>query len=174
MAQVSDSPCAYGLYPFAHRLNSLDKYLIMYESAQRDAENAVRRQAQNALARRGIIATETEIRRWRAEQEAERVAAEKVAVSDAQAVDAGSPVNPIAISVVVEETEPGKKPVAVAVNARDVVDTAAASESAEAGLVARIAEARRAGNTVVVTATEAVLAEQREAREQRARELGKQ
>ncbi|BEI81059.1 hypothetical protein CcaverHIS002_0202190 [Cutaneotrichosporon cavernicola] len=49
-----------------------DDYLLKYESAQRDQENAIRREARNALAAKGIIATETEIRRWRAAQQAER------------------------------------------------------------------------------------------------------
>jgi hypothetical protein len=52
-----------------------DDYLLKYESAQRDAENAIRREARNALASKGIIATETEIRRWRAARQAERDAA---------------------------------------------------------------------------------------------------
>ncbi|KLT41367.1 hypothetical protein CC85DRAFT_237721, partial [Cutaneotrichosporon oleaginosum] len=47
-----------------------DDYLLKYESAQRDAENAIRREARNALASKGIIATETEIRRWRAQRQA--------------------------------------------------------------------------------------------------------
>ncbi|KAL7424942.1 hypothetical protein Q5752_000629 [Cryptotrichosporon argae] len=45
-----------------------DDYLLRYESDQRASENEVRRRARNALAREGVIATEGEIRRWRAEQ----------------------------------------------------------------------------------------------------------
>ncbi|GMK56387.1 hypothetical protein CspeluHIS016_0302270 [Cutaneotrichosporon spelunceum] len=49
-----------------------DEYLLKYEAGQRERENAIRREARNALAARGIIATETEIRRWKAERQAER------------------------------------------------------------------------------------------------------
>jgi plasmid stabilization system protein ParE len=42
-----------------------DDYLLRYESGMRKAENDIRRQARNALAREGIIATEGEIRKWR-------------------------------------------------------------------------------------------------------------
>jgi hypothetical protein len=45
--------------------NILDDYLLRYESRMRKAENDIRRQARNALAREGIIATEGEIRKWR-------------------------------------------------------------------------------------------------------------
>lgn len=45
--------------------NTLDDYLLRYESGMRKAENDIRRQARNALAREGIIATEGEIRKWR-------------------------------------------------------------------------------------------------------------
>jgi hypothetical protein len=44
-----------------------DNYLLQYESSLRAAENDIRRQARNALAREGRIATEGEIRRWRIE-----------------------------------------------------------------------------------------------------------
>lgn len=44
-----------------------DNYLLQYESSLRAAENDIRRQARNALAREGRIATEGEIRRWRNE-----------------------------------------------------------------------------------------------------------
>lgn len=64
---VASSPSAFALTP--------DDYLLKYESAQRDSENAIRREARNALANKGIIATETEIRRWRAARQAERDAA---------------------------------------------------------------------------------------------------
>lgn len=58
---------------------------MKYESAQRDAENAIRREARNALASKGIIATETEIRRWRAARQAERDAAAEEARAEARA-----------------------------------------------------------------------------------------
>jgi hypothetical protein len=47
------------------KTNKLDDYLLRYESGMRKAENDIRRQARNALAREGIIATEGEIRKWR-------------------------------------------------------------------------------------------------------------
>ena len=62
-----------------------DDYLLRYESAQRDAENAIRREARNALARKGIIATEGEIRRWKAERAAEIEAADAAAAAAAVA-----------------------------------------------------------------------------------------
>ena len=40
-----------------------------HEGALRKAEHAVRREARIDLARRGIVATETEILKWRAERE---------------------------------------------------------------------------------------------------------
>lgn len=43
-----------------------DNYLLRYESHQRLEENDMRRQARNELAKEGIIATETEIRKWKA------------------------------------------------------------------------------------------------------------
>jgi len=43
-----------------------DNHLLRYESHQRLEENELRRQARNELAREGMIATETEIRRWKA------------------------------------------------------------------------------------------------------------
>ncbi|KAL1412981.1 hypothetical protein Q8F55_000730 [Vanrija albida] len=50
-----------------------DDYLLKYEQDQRTVENAIRREARNALALQGIIATEGEIRKWRkAKEEAER------------------------------------------------------------------------------------------------------
>lgn len=45
-----------------------DDHLLKYESHLREAENDIRRQARNALAREGRIATESEIRRWRDRQ----------------------------------------------------------------------------------------------------------
>lgn len=45
-----------------------DDHLLKYESHLREAENDIRRQARNALAREGRIATESEIRRWRDKQ----------------------------------------------------------------------------------------------------------
>lgn len=47
-----------------------DDHLLKYESHLREAENDIRRQARNALAREGRIATESEIRRWRDRQAA--------------------------------------------------------------------------------------------------------
>lgn len=48
-----------------------DNYLLKYESQQRYHENELRRKARNDLARQGIIATESEIRRWKLQKEAE-------------------------------------------------------------------------------------------------------
>lgn len=48
-----------------------DNYLLKYESQQRYQENELRRKARNDLARQGIIATESEIRRWKQRKEAE-------------------------------------------------------------------------------------------------------
>jgi hypothetical protein len=50
-----------------------DNYLLRFESQQRLTENDIRRQARNELATRGVIATETEIRKWKAQKEVERV-----------------------------------------------------------------------------------------------------
>jgi hypothetical protein len=49
-----------------------DNYLLRFESQQRLTENDIRRQARNELATRGVIATETEIRKWKAQKEVER------------------------------------------------------------------------------------------------------
>lgn len=68
-----------------------DKYLLKYEYAQREAENAMRREARNALAKKGIIATETEIRRWKAERAAE-IAETDALIAEAEAALAGKPV----------------------------------------------------------------------------------
>lgn len=46
-----------------------DSHLLKYESHLREKENDIRRQARNALAREGRIATEGEIRGWRNRQE---------------------------------------------------------------------------------------------------------
>lgn len=57
---------------------------------QREKENALRREARNALAVKGIIATEGEIRNWLAQQAAERRAASEAAAKVAiEAIDAG-------------------------------------------------------------------------------------
>lgn len=48
-----------------------DNYLLKYEHHQRQNENDIRRQARNDLAKQGVIATETEIRRWKERKEAE-------------------------------------------------------------------------------------------------------
>ncbi|TXT06309.1 uncharacterized protein COLE_05640 [Cutaneotrichosporon oleaginosum] len=92
-----------------------DDYLLKYESAQRDAENAIRREARNALASKGIIATETEIRRWRAQRQADR-----------DAVDA-------AVRA------------AAAERAREALDNIEGAENVETGAVARLAKARNLG-----------------------------
>lgn len=64
--------------------------LLRYEAAQRESENALRREARNALALKGIIATEGEIRKWLAQQAAERKAASEAAARIAiEAIDAG-------------------------------------------------------------------------------------
>ncbi len=55
-----------------------DNHLLRYESHQRIEENDIRRQARNELAREGIIATETEIRKWKARK------AEKEMVGDTE------------------------------------------------------------------------------------------
>jgi hypothetical protein len=44
--------------------------LLAYEADKRLTENAIRKQARLDLARRGLVATETEIRKWREEREA--------------------------------------------------------------------------------------------------------
>lgn len=72
-----------------------DDYLLRYEAGQREQENAIRREARNALARRGVIATESEIRKWKAEQAAimaEKAAAaiEAVDIMEEEGVEAGS------------------------------------------------------------------------------------
>jgi hypothetical protein len=46
-----------------------EKYLLRFESEQRDSENDLRRQARNELARQGIIATETEIKKWKGQRD---------------------------------------------------------------------------------------------------------
>lgn len=42
--------------------------LLMHEAERRKEENVVRREARIDLARRGLVATESEIRKWRAER----------------------------------------------------------------------------------------------------------
>ena len=46
-----------------------EKYLLRFESQQRETENDMRRQARNDLARQGIIATETEIKKWKGQRD---------------------------------------------------------------------------------------------------------
>ena len=46
-----------------------DDVLLKHEAAKRQNENAIRKEAQYDMARRGIIPTETAIRTWRAERE---------------------------------------------------------------------------------------------------------
>jgi hypothetical protein len=53
-----------------------DNHLLRYESHQRIEENDLRRQARNELAREGMIATETEIRKWKAKR-LEKIAEEE-------------------------------------------------------------------------------------------------
>lgn len=52
-----------------------DNYLLRFESHQRLHENDLRRRARNELAQRGVIATESEIRKWKAEREREEAQA---------------------------------------------------------------------------------------------------
>ncbi len=68
-----------------------DNYLLRYEGQQRIEENDLRRQARNELAREGIIATETEIRRWKARREQKIAEAEMVGAAPPEA---GKPVPP--------------------------------------------------------------------------------
>lgn len=59
------SPVFFVTRDWARAEQAVDDYLLRYESGMRKAENDIRRQARNALAREGIIATEGEIRKWR-------------------------------------------------------------------------------------------------------------
>ncbi|KAH9853783.1 hypothetical protein C2E23DRAFT_776662 [Lenzites betulinus] len=52
-----------------------EKALQAHEHEQRVHENAIRREARFDLARRGLVATETEIAKWKAEQAAARAQA---------------------------------------------------------------------------------------------------
>lgn len=45
-----------------------DSALLTHEAARRQSEHAIRREARIDLARRGLIGTETEIAKWRAER----------------------------------------------------------------------------------------------------------
>ncbi|KAF7433216.1 hypothetical protein PC9H_005166 [Pleurotus ostreatus] len=47
-----------------------ERALLTHEADRRREENALRRQARYDLARRGLIGTETEIAKWRAERDA--------------------------------------------------------------------------------------------------------
>lgn len=60
-----------------------EKYLLRYEHQQREGENELRRLARNELAKKGVIASETEIRKWRLERDAklERLAARDAAAA---------------------------------------------------------------------------------------------
>lgn len=55
-----------------------DNYLLRFESHQRLHENDIRRRARNELAQRGVIATEGEIRKWKAQMEREEAQAAAV------------------------------------------------------------------------------------------------
>lgn len=71
-----------------------DDYLLRFEAGQREQENAFRREARNALAKRGIIATESEIRKWRAEkavqlEEQAALAVEAADIAEVEGVEAG-------------------------------------------------------------------------------------
>lgn len=48
---------------------SADNALLAHESERRLSENKIRREARIDLARRGLVGTETEIRKWRAERD---------------------------------------------------------------------------------------------------------
>ncbi|EGO01763.1 hypothetical protein SERLA73DRAFT_103755 [Serpula lacrymans var. lacrymans S7.3] len=45
-----------------------DNALLSHEAERRRSENAIRREARLELARRGLVGTETEIAKWRAER----------------------------------------------------------------------------------------------------------
>jgi hypothetical protein len=45
-----------------------DNALLTHEAERRQSEHAIRREARMDLARRGLIATETEIAKWRVER----------------------------------------------------------------------------------------------------------
>lgn len=45
-----------------------DNALLTHEAERRQSEHAIRREARIDLARRGLIGTETEIAKWRAER----------------------------------------------------------------------------------------------------------
>ncbi|EIW82209.1 hypothetical protein CONPUDRAFT_81746 [Coniophora puteana RWD-64-598 SS2] len=45
-----------------------DNALLTHEAERRRTENAIRKEARMDIARRGLVPTETEIARWRAEQ----------------------------------------------------------------------------------------------------------
>jgi hypothetical protein len=47
-----------------------ERALLAHETERRKEENTLRRQARLELAQRGIIPTETEITKWRAERDA--------------------------------------------------------------------------------------------------------
>jgi hypothetical protein len=48
---------------------SADKALLSHEADRRAAENVIRREARIDLARQGLVATETEIAKWKAAKE---------------------------------------------------------------------------------------------------------
>lgn len=49
-----------------------ERALVEFENKKRREENALRQEARIALARRGLIGTETEIAQWKAEKASER------------------------------------------------------------------------------------------------------
>ena len=61
-AQIYGQVTVYGLV--VHAENALQTY----EAEQRQVESALRREARLDLARRGLVATETEIEKWKAEK----------------------------------------------------------------------------------------------------------
>jgi hypothetical protein len=48
-----------------------ERALTKYQAIKRREENAIRREAKIALAKQGLVGTESEISRWRDEQEAQ-------------------------------------------------------------------------------------------------------
>lgn len=115
--------------------------LLKYESAQREAENVIRREARNALASRGIIATEGQIRLWRAEQAAERA---RAAEADAHAQAAAAAGEEGDEGVIAHLEKAAERAGTAATTAfKTVEDTGTAEES-------KILEAVRTGRTRLV------------------------
>ena len=69
-----------------HAENALQKF----ELQQRLHENSIRREARIDLARRGLVATETEIAKWKEERTRAREAAAAQAERDATTVQASA------------------------------------------------------------------------------------